>query len=189
VLTQAAFLSAVSNYDNTGLPARGNFVRGAILCDASPPPPAAFMFDPTQITPDMTEREKFTVHTKSSTCAACHNLFDGIGFALENYDPVGHFQTTEVNKPIDPSGSAPLPTGGTLMFSNFIDLLKQVTSSPDLGSCYASQYLRYTTGRNTPEISQCELQTLANAFGAAGNTIDSLPAAIASLPSFITRQN
>ena len=189
LLTEAAWLAAVSNYDDTDLPGRGNFVRGALLCDASPPPPMVFQFNPSTITPNMTGRQKFTIHTESSTCAACHNLFDGIGFALENYDPVGKFRTTDQGQTIDPTGSVPLPGGGTLQFANFVDLMKEMVASPDLGTCYASQYVRYTTGRTSTEVSQCELQTVSKAFAAAGNTVDSLPAAIAALPSFITRQN
>jgi hypothetical protein len=189
LLTLASWLSAVSNASDTALPQRGNFVRGALLCDASPPPPANFKFDPTLITPDMTEREKFLVHTKSSTCAACHDMFDGIGFALEQYDPIGRFRTTDKGKTIDPSGTVPLPSGKTLAFSNFIDMMNQVAASPDFAKCYASQYLRYATGRETPAVGACELQKLTEAASTAGNTIDSLPAAVAALPSFITRQN
>jgi hypothetical protein len=191
LLTEAAWLAAVSDYDDTDLPARGNFVRGALLCDASPPPPAVFMFDPTVITPTMTGRQKFIAHTKSSTCGACHNLFDGIGFALEQYDPVGRFRTTDQGQTIDPSGSIPLPapSKATMQFANFIDLMKQMAASPDLGSCYTSQYVRYVTGRTTAEVSDCELQTVASVFNAAGRTVDSLPAAIVALPTFITRQN
>jgi Protein of unknown function (DUF1592)/Protein of unknown function (DUF1588)/Protein of unknown function (DUF1595)/Protein of unknown function (DUF1585)/Protein of unknown function (DUF1587) len=189
LLTLASWLAAVSNASDTALPARGNFVRGALLCDATPPPPANFKFDPSQITPDMTERQKFLVHTKSSTCAACHDMFDGIGFALEQYDPIGRFRTIEQGKTIDPSGTVPLPSGKTLEFANFIDMMNQVAASPDFGRCYASQYLRYATGRETSAVGDCELQKLTEAVGAAGNTIDSLPAAVAALPSFITRQN
>jgi hypothetical protein len=189
LLTLASWIAAVSNAGDTALPARGNFVRGALLCDASPPPPAVFQFDPTVITPNMTGRQKFIAHTKSTTCAACHNLFDGIGFALEEYDPIGRFRTTDQGQTIDPSGSVPLPSGKTLQFANIIDMMKEVASSPDFVSCYASQYLRYATGRESSTISTCELQTLAAAVNAAGNTIDALPVAIAALPSFAARQN
>jgi hypothetical protein len=189
LLTLASWVAAVSNAGDTALPARGNFVRGALLCDATPPPPAAFTFDPSQITPNMTGRQKFTVHTKSSTCGACHNLFDGIGFALEDYDPIGRFRTTDQGQTIDPTGSVPLPSGQTLQFANAVDMMKEVASSPDFARCYASQYLRYATGRVSGEVSDCELETLAAAVGSAGNTIDSLPAAIAALPTFTQRQN
>jgi hypothetical protein len=189
LLTLASWLAAVSNASDTALPARGNFVRGALLCDATPPPPANFMFDPSQITPDMTERQKFSVHTKSSTCAACHDMFDGIGFALEQYDPIGRFRTVDKNQTIDPSGTVPLPSGKTLQFANFIDMMNQVAGSSDFTKCYASQYLRYATGRESTDVGACELQQLTEAALAAGSTIDSLPAAIAALPSFITRQN
>jgi hypothetical protein len=189
LLTLGSWLAAVSTFSDTALPQRGNFIRGALLCDASPPPPANFKFDPSVITPDMTGREKFTVHTKSATCAACHDLFDGIGFALEQYDAIGRFRTIDQNKTIDPSGTAPLPSGKTLQFANFVDMMKEVAASPDFNRCYASQYLRYATGRESSEISDCEIRALTDAVDVAGNTIESLPAVIAALPSFVTRQN
>ncbi len=155
LLTLASWLAAGSNFSDTALPLRGNSVRGALLCDASPPPPMMFKFDPSVITPDMTGREKFIEHTKSSTCAACHDMFDGIGFALEQYDAIGRFRTTDHGKTIDPSGTVPLPSGKTLEFANFIGLMKQVAGSPDFSQCYASQYLRYATGRDVTSVSDC----------------------------------
>jgi hypothetical protein len=116
-------------------------------------------------------------------------MFDGIGFALEQYDEIGRFRTIEKGKTIDPSGTVPLPSGKTLEFRNFIDMMNQVAASPDFNRCYASQYLRYATGRESTAVGACELQRLTEAVGAAGNTIDALPAAVAGLPSFITRQN
>jgi hypothetical protein len=64
-------------------------VREQVLCGEVPPPPDEFKFDDSKITDDMTAREKFVLHTRSSFCARCHALFDGIGFALENYDAIG----------------------------------------------------------------------------------------------------
>jgi hypothetical protein len=116
-------------------------------------------------------------------------MFDGIGFALEQYDPIGRFRTVDKNQTIDPSGTVPLPSGKTLTFANFIEMMNQVAASPDFSKCYASQYLRYATGRESTDVGACELQRLTEAVGVAGNTIDSLPAAVAALPSFITRQN
>ncbi|HLY82300.1 MAG TPA: DUF1588 domain-containing protein, partial [Acidimicrobiales bacterium] len=190
LLTLASWIASVSNFNDTGLPARGNFVRGALLCDKSPPPPMAFKFDPSVVTPNMTGRQKFDVHTKSSTCNQCHQMFDGIGYALEQYDPIGQFRTMDQGQVIDPSGSVPLPNGGgTLTFPNFVGMMQEVARSPAFAQCYTSQYLRYATGRVSTEVSGCELQTVTQAVNSAGDTIDSVPAAIAALPSFITRQN
>ena len=40
-------------------------------------------------------------------CAACHAPMDPLGFALENFDAVGHWRTLDAGSPIDASGVLP----------------------------------------------------------------------------------
>lgn len=54
-------------------------------------------------------RQKLARHRENPTCAACHNLMDPIGFALENYDWLGRGRDTDNGLPID--ASAKLPSG------------------------------------------------------------------------------
>ena len=115
--------------------------REEILCSDVPPPPAEFKFDEKNITEDMTAREKFVEHSKNPACKGCHVLFDTIGFALENYDAVGKWRTTEKGKTIDPSGSIPLPSGGDLQFANFVDLIDKLAKGTDAYDCFSSQFL------------------------------------------------
>ena len=44
-------------------------------------------------------------HRKDPTCAGCHRVMDPIGFALENFDAVGHWRTSDGGTKIDPSGT------------------------------------------------------------------------------------
>ena len=44
-------------------------------------------------------------HRSDSVCAGCHRVMDPIGFALENFDGVGHWRTTDEGATIDPSGT------------------------------------------------------------------------------------
>jgi hypothetical protein len=37
-------------------------------------------------------------------CAACHDIIDPIGFALENFDMTGRWRETDAGRPIDPTG-------------------------------------------------------------------------------------
>ena len=52
-------------------------------------------------------RERMAEHRANPACAGCHKLMDPVGFALENYDAVGRWRTTEDGKPIDASGGLP----------------------------------------------------------------------------------
>jgi len=57
-----------------------------------------------------TMRERMKVHSTNPSCASCHKMFEPMGFAMENFDAVGKWRTTEVGTPIDPVG---IVTDGT----------------------------------------------------------------------------
>jgi hypothetical protein len=188
LLTQAAFIGAASDSDDTNLPARGRIVREQVLCASVPPPPANFQFEDAKITPDMTNREKMATHTTNPACAACHAQFDGIGFAMEQYDPIGRFRTMDKMKTIDPTGELPLPDR-TLTFSSYVDFIDQVAALPDTYQCLAFQYDSFATGRAAGEIPQCERDAISKVFAGAGYKLDALVAAIVTSPNFAMRRN
>ena len=49
-------------------------------------------------------RERLATHRASAACAACHNMMDPIGLALENFDAIGVWRSTDSGTPVDPSG-------------------------------------------------------------------------------------
>ena len=51
-----------------------------------------------------TMRERMMAHRTNPYCASCHAMFDPVGFALENFDAVGRWRTTDGGSPIDASG-------------------------------------------------------------------------------------
>jgi hypothetical protein len=190
ILTSAAFMAAHSDGDDTALVSRGRYFREEILCQGVPPPnPNDAMFDPTKVTPDMTNRERLVAHAVNPACKTCHALFDGLGFAMENYDPIGRFRTMDKNKPVDPTGSVPLPSGPTLQFKNFVDLIDQLGNSPDVYQCFSSQYLSYATGRGAADINECERKLVAEDFVKSGYKMDSLVLSVVNSPSFMARKN
>jgi hypothetical protein len=189
LLTQAAFLAAHADADATRLVDRGKFVREEVLCAEVPPPPDEFKFDESKITEDMTGREKLTAHARNPFCANCHALFDGIGFALESYDAVGRFRTTDKDKPIDPSGTLPLPGRPPLVFTSFVDLVDQLARLREPYACFASHYLGYATGRPPSRIPACEREPIVRAFLESGYRLDALVLAVIESPGFATRRN
>ena len=47
-------------------------------------------------------------HRSITTCAECHRKIDPLGFALENFDPIGAWRTEYGKKlPVDASGKLP----------------------------------------------------------------------------------
>jgi hypothetical protein len=191
LLTLASFMAAHADPDGTALVDRGRYFREEILCSPVPPPPdgAAPPLDPKFATADMTGREKFVQHSENPQCGVCHQLFDGLGFAMESYDAIGRFRVTDKGKPLDPSGSVPLPSGTTIQFSNFVDLIDQLSQTKDLYSCFSSQYLTYATGRKLSEVKECERELVAGEFERTGYKLDSLILSVINTPSFMARKN
>ena len=46
-------------------------------------------------------------HRDNPSCMICHARMDPLGFALENFDGIGGWRTTDANVPIDASGVLP----------------------------------------------------------------------------------
>ncbi|MEO6080443.1 MAG: DUF1585 domain-containing protein, partial [Steroidobacteraceae bacterium] len=57
-----------------------------------------------------TMRERLKMHSTNPSCATCHKMFEPMGLAMENFDAVGQWRTTEVGNPIDSVG---IVTDGT----------------------------------------------------------------------------
>jgi mono/diheme cytochrome c family protein len=51
-----------------------------------------------------TMREQMEMHRKNEPCASCHKIMDPIGFALENFDAIGQWRTTDDGSPINAAG-------------------------------------------------------------------------------------
>jgi hypothetical protein len=53
-----------------------------------------------------TIRERLEQHRKNPACNSCHVVIDPLGFALENFDVIGGYRTSdESGKPVDTEGS------------------------------------------------------------------------------------
>jgi tetratricopeptide (TPR) repeat protein len=106
LLGQASLLTALSTASRTSPTSRGMYVSNRFFGIDVPPPP-------TNIPPlperpreaSGTMRGRMTAHRTNPSCASCHAMFDPLGFALENFDAVGRWRTTDGGLPIDASGT------------------------------------------------------------------------------------
>lgn len=70
-----------------------------------PPPGVEVKLDQKAGEAPKTMRERLVLHSTSPSCASCHKQFEPMGLALENFDAVGQWRTSEVGNPIDPVAS------------------------------------------------------------------------------------
>ena len=109
VLGHASILALTSHAERTSPVVRGKWVLDNLLGTPPPPPPPdvpSLPGDGSDDTPK-TMRERMAQHRASPTCAGCHRIMDPIGLALENFDAVGAWRTTDAGQPIDTSAELP----------------------------------------------------------------------------------
>jgi hypothetical protein len=107
LLTQGSILAVNSNPSRTNIVKRGKFILENLLGLPPPPVPADIppLDDKKIFFSKQTLRQQFEAHRKDSGCAGCHALLDPIGFAMENYDPLGRWRDKDHNLPVDASGT------------------------------------------------------------------------------------
>lgn len=126
---------------------RGKFITTEFWNNPPPAPPA----DVPQLEESAPEgrpstvREQLEVHRANPTCAACHNNIDPIGFALENFDPVGQWRdTTREGLEIDAAGIL----GDGRAIDGPVALRAALLSDPEVfASTVTEKLLIYALGR------------------------------------------
>lgn len=112
--TRGGILGLGATLTMTSTPLRTSPVfRGAwaleVLFNRPPPPPPNVATPPLggddqADTAAAPVRKRVEEHRRNPACASCHNRMDPIGFALENYDAIGGWRTTDGPHPVDASG-------------------------------------------------------------------------------------
>ena len=110
VLAHGSLLTVTSYPNRTSPVLRGKWLLENILGAPTPPPPPNVPTLPNRSEGTASVRERLEQHRQNPVCATCHSQIDPLGFALENFDGVGKWRTTnEEGAPIDAKGA--FPTG------------------------------------------------------------------------------
>ncbi len=186
LLGQSAIMMATANGVDTQPVLRGVWVLENILGTPPPEPPN----DIPALTPDTrgttTPREMLAAHTKEATCAVCHKQIDPIGFALENFDPVGRWRTKwpNANKAID--ASVVLADGTKIR--DVVDLKRWLVANIDqFSQCVAEKLMTYAAGRAPNYAERKELADIVRANRESGNGFRDLVLALIESRTFRTR--
>lgn len=136
LLGKGALLTITSEAARTSPVKRGKWFLETFFGVSPPDPPPGVE---TDLTPKPGEapktlRQRMEAHRTNPTCASCHTIFEPLGLALENFDPVGKWRLLDSGNEIDPTGFAP---DGTY--------LEGVESLRDLLSKYSGQFATVVT--------------------------------------------
>jgi cytochrome c5 len=152
LLGQASILSMTAVANRTSPVLRGKYIISNLLNTPPLPPPA--------VVPDLEEsahkdrpstvREKLERHRANPVCGSCHRNIDPVGFALENFDAVGQWQSaTREGLAIDAAG---VLTDGTKV-DGPVALRKALLSRPDVfAGTVTEKLLIYALGRGLEPV-------------------------------------
>ena len=114
VLGHGSVLTVTSYATRTSPVVRGKYLLDNILGAPPPAPPAdvpALEESDAAVGLHASMRERMAAHRRNAACAACHARIDPLGFALENFDAIGQWRTTDGTASIDAAGMLPNGTG------------------------------------------------------------------------------
>src|SRR5436190_6959381 len=163
VLMLGAVLTVTSNPTRTAAVKRGKWVLETIL--GTPPPPplpdAGELKDETDADRSLSLRQRLEKHRADPSCANCHRRMDPIGFAFENYDPIGAWRDTDGPHPIETAAS--LPDGSS--FNGPVELRSLLlTRTDDFVRCLTEKMVTYALGRGVEYFDASTLKAIRTAL-------------------------
>lgn len=186
LFTQASWLTVYARPNETNPVKRGNWILDQTLCIEVKPPMFIVGQEPPKM-PGQTRRETLDAHVSDPVCAACHQLMDPPGLALEQYDAIGSYRTSDNGIAIRVDGELPDGTA----FSDAADMAQKIAKNPEFPRCVARHTLIYALGRaDRPSSMDSDvIDKVTATFMGAGQKFPTLLDAIASSDVFRKRQD
>lgn len=210
ILTQPAWLVAVSKSDDNDVIHRGKWIRERLLGNVVPDVPITVDAQ-LPIAPEKTLRERMVV-TQEEYCWQCHRLMNRVGYPFEMYDHFGRFRVVErvldaeaTAKHVDAKGNSlgPLFRGvavdarGGIEFagdprvegdvSDAVEFLHKLAASERVEQVFVRHAFRYWLGRNESPGDAESLQAAHRAYQDNGGSLKALITALLTGDSFLFR--
>ena len=180
LLRLGAVLTVTSAPLRTSPVKRGDWVLRRVLGTPVPPAPAdAGSIAADDVQPDgRTLRARLEVHRRNDSCVNCHSRMDPLGFALEQYDPIGRWREHyRDGQSIDTTGV--LNSGVTISgFAGLLDYLK--AHQPQFHQTLATRLLGYALGRTELASDRPLLSELAGELDRGGKFSDLIARIVSS---------
>ncbi len=176
LLGQASVLTVSANGVETSPVTRGIWLLENILGTPPPPPPDNVPAIEPDVRAAKTMREILTKHRVDPACYACHQKIDPLGFALENFDPIGSWRSNYekieqiskreirhvVGAPVDATGE--LPDGQS--FQDISGLKKILLGRKDqFARTLTERLLGYACGRRIEKLDRPDVDRIVKEFG------------------------
>ncbi|MGB0598841.1 MAG: DUF1592 domain-containing protein [Rubripirellula sp.] len=188
VITNAAVMTMTSGPERTQPITRGAWVAGVIFNDPPNPPPAdvpPLAEKPSGGEEKLTLRQRLAAHRERSDCRGCHEQIDPLGFALENFDPVGKWREAYEN-------GAKIDMAGELFrqypFTDVVEFKDAVLANQDrFCRGLAGHLLSFALARELRPADYLVIDQIAEAVAADDYKMQTLIRQIILCESFRTR--
>jgi hypothetical protein len=187
LLGHSSVLTLTSLANRTSPVIRGAWVMDVLLGTPPPRPPANVppLDENEHGEVPSTMRERLALHRASPACASCHRIMDPIGFALENFDPIGAWRTRDSGMMIDASDRL---FDGTAV-DGPSSLRQYLEKSEDLfvGN-FARNLMMFALGRVLQPTDMAAVRRVAERASTHDNEFSAFVLGIVSSPPFMMRQ-
>ncbi len=186
LVTQASILTLTSNPTRTSPVKRGKFILEEILAEPPPPPPPGVgaLDESAAATKAASLKERLARHRSDPNCASCHTRMDALGFALENFDPVGAWRERDESGPVDAVGT--LPDGRAI--DGPAQLRAVLTADDAFARCLAEKLLVYALGRAPTRDDRRALDRLVKSLPGLDATFEDVVLGIVRMDGFRRRR-
>jgi len=165
------YMASVLSYAAATSPIhRGVFLARSVMGNVLKPPQEAVTPLAPDLHPHLSTRERVALQTGSVACQTCHTMINPLGFALEEFDPIGRYRTVEirgdVQKPIDASGSYLPREGPEVTFRGARELAAAIATSRDAQEAFVQQLFHALVKQPARAWGPDTLATLRQRFAA-----------------------
>ncbi|MEM9453040.1 MAG: DUF1592 domain-containing protein [Myxococcota bacterium] len=167
LLTQVGFLATNAHAAENSWVHRGLFVRENLLCQTLAAPPIGVEVN------DANDAGRL----ENEECRGCHQMIDPIGWAFDDYDPLGMF--------VDEGEPGEVSASEVGAFDDVVALAGALATDPMVHDCMATQWFRYAARRAETPADSCALDQIKANFGASGQDIRELIVAVAMSEAFL----
>ena len=188
LLGKGAVLMLTANPNRTAPVLRGAWIMERILGTppATPPPAVPDLGDAVKGKP-ATVREQTEVHRRNPQCAACHDVMDPLGFALENFDTVGQFREVDPQTRLPIDTAAVLPGG--IAVSGPDELHRALAQRSDqFAQIIAEKLMTYAVGRHVNYNDMPGIRRIVRASKADNYSFESLVLGVVNSDAFRRRE-
>jgi len=188
LLAHGSILATTSYPNRTSPVLRGKWLLDNMFGTPPPPPPPGVnttLDEPTGGALPPTIRERLAKHRTNAVCSTCHSAIDPPGFALENFDAIGAWRSTdESGQPVD--STATLVSGATVRGLAGLRalLLEQPGQFP---ATVTSKLMAYALGRRLEYYDRPAVRQIVRDAAAHDYRWSSLVMGIVKSPAFQMR--